>query len=117
MVTNQDGLGTESFPYEDFNKPQEKMIKSFENEGIFFDDILIDKSFEHENLNTRKPQTGMLGKYIYGNYDLKNSYVIGDRITDVQLAKNLGTKAIFISDQENEEADLTTNNWSEIYQF
>jgi imidazoleglycerol-phosphate dehydratase/histidinol-phosphatase len=117
MVTNQDGLGTESFPYEDFIKPQEKMIKSFENEGIFFDDILIDKSFEHENLNTRKPQTGMLGKYIYGNYDLENSYVIGDRTTDVQLAKNLGTKAIFISDQENEEADLTTKSWSEIYQF
>lgn len=117
MVTNQDGLGTESFPYEDFIKPQEKMIKAFENEGIFFYDILIDKSFEHENLNTRKPQTGMLGKYIYGNYDLENSYVIGDRNTDVQLAKNLGTKAIFINDQENEEADLTTKNWSEIYQF
>jgi len=117
MITNQDGLGTDSFPYEDFIKPQEKMMKAFENEGIFFTDVFIDKSFEHENLNTRKPQTGMLGKYIHGNYDLENSYVIGDRLTDIELAKNLGTKAIFISGTANEEAELTTKNWSEIYQF
>jgi len=117
MVTNQDGLGTESFPYEDFIKPQEKMMKAFESEGIFFADIFIDKSFEHENLSTRKPQTGMLGKYIHGNYDLENSYVIGDRMTDIQLAKNLGTKAIFINETKNEEVDLTTKSWDEIYQF
>jgi imidazoleglycerol-phosphate dehydratase/histidinol-phosphatase len=117
MVTNQDGLGTESFPYEDFIKPQEKMLKTFENEGIIFSDILIDKSFEHENLPTRKPGTGMLSKYIYGSYDLENSYVIGDRMTDVQLAQNLGTKAIFINESFNENAALTTTDWSEIYRF
>lgn len=117
MVTNQDGLGTESFPYEDFIKPQEKMLKAFENEGIIFNDILIDRSFESENLPTRKPGTGMLGKYIYGDYDLENSFVIGDRLTDIQLAKNLGSKSILISKVQNEEADLTTENWSEIAQF
>ena len=74
MVTNQDGLGTESFPFEDFIKPYEKMLQAFENEGIFFSEILIDRSFEHEKLPTRKPGTSMLGKYIYGNYDLENSF-------------------------------------------
>ncbi|MGU3375122.1 bifunctional histidinol-phosphatase/imidazoleglycerol-phosphate dehydratase HisB [Chryseobacterium sp. M5A1_1a] len=117
MVTNQDGLGTESFPLEDFIKPHEKMLKTFENEGIIFSDILIDKSFESENLPTRKPGTAMLAKYIYGNYDLENSYVIGDRITDVQLANNLGSKAIFINQNFNETAALITTKWSEIYRF
>lgn len=117
MVTNQDGLGTESFPFENFKKPHEKMLKTFENEGIIFSDILIDKSFENENSPNRKPEIGMLGKYIYGDYDLKNSFVIGDRITDIQLAKNLGSKAIFISESENENAELTTKNWNEIYQY
>ncbi|WP_144281605.1 bifunctional histidinol-phosphatase/imidazoleglycerol-phosphate dehydratase HisB [Chryseobacterium echinoideorum] len=117
MVTNQDGLGTESFPYEDFIKPQEKMLRAFENEGIVFSDILIDRSFESENLPTRKPGIGMLGKYIYGDYDLENSFVIGDRITDIQLAKNLGSKSILISKVQNDEADLTTENWSEIAQY
>lgn len=117
MVTNQDGLGTESFPFEDFVKPQEKMLKAFENEGIIFSDILIDKSFEHENLLTRKPGTGMMGKYIYGNYDLNNSFVIGDRLTDIQLAKNLGAQAVFISSSAHEEAVLTTISWQDIYQY
>jgi len=117
MVTNQDGLGTESFPFEDFIRPQEKMLKAFENEGIVFSDILIDKSFEHENLPTRKPGTGMMAKYIYGDYDLKNSFVIGDRLTDVRLAKNLGTQAILIGDSINEDAVLTTMNWQDIYQY
>ena len=117
MVTNQDGLGTESFPLEDFIKPQEKMLKTFENEGIIFSEILIDKSFEHEGLPTRKPGTAMLGKYIYGNYDLENSYVIGDRVTDIQLAKNLGSKSIFINQSFNEEASLVTTEWNEIYRF
>lgn len=117
MVTNQDGLGTESFPFDDFIKPHEKMLRAFENEGIIFSDILIDKSFESENLPTRKPGTGMLMKYIYGDYDLENSYVIGDRITDVQLAKKLGSKSIFLNQNFNEEADLTTTQWNEIYQF
>ncbi|WP_346985369.1 bifunctional histidinol-phosphatase/imidazoleglycerol-phosphate dehydratase HisB [Chryseobacterium sp. POE27] len=116
MVTNQDGLGTDSFPVEDFTPPHEKMLKAFQNEGIIFQDILIDKSFEYENLPTRKPGTGMLNQYIYGNYDLKNSFVIGDRITDIQLAKNLGAKAIFINDSENSEAELTTTKWEDIYQ-
>ncbi|GEN74494.1 bifunctional histidinol-phosphatase/imidazoleglycerol-phosphate dehydratase HisB [Chryseobacterium hagamense] len=117
MVTNQDGLGTDSFPFEDFVKPQEKMLKAFENEGIVFSDILIDKSFEHENLPTRKPGTGMMAKYIYGDYDLSNSFVIGDRLTDVQLAKNLGTQAILIGDSANEDAVLTTVNWQDVYRY
>jgi len=117
MVTNQDGLGTENFPMKAFLKPHEKMLKAFANEGIIFNDILIDKSFESENLPTRKPGIGMLGKYIYGNYDLENSFVIGDRITDIQLAKNLGSKSIFINKIQNEDADLTTESWSEIYQY
>lgn len=117
MVTNQDGLGTESFPMGDFIKPHEKMLKAFENEEIIFNDILIDKSFESENSPNRKPRIGMLGKYIYGDYDLKNSFVIGDRITDIQLAKNLGSKSIFINKIQNENVDLTTENWSEIYQY
>ncbi|WP_292010935.1 bifunctional histidinol-phosphatase/imidazoleglycerol-phosphate dehydratase HisB [Chryseobacterium sp.] len=117
MVTNQDGLGTDSFPYEDFIKPHEKMMKAFENEGILFTDVFIDKSFEHENLPTRKPGIGMLGKYMYGDYDLANSYVIGDRLTDIQLAENLGSKSILISDNQNPEAELTTTSWAEIYQF
>ncbi|PIF45748.1 imidazoleglycerol-phosphate dehydratase/histidinol-phosphatase [Chryseobacterium sp. 52] len=117
MVTNQDGLGTDSFPYEDFIKPHEKMLKTFENEGIIFSDILIDKSFEHENLPTRKPGTGMLSKYMYGNYDLENSYVIGDRDTDIQLAVNLGSKSIFLNESFNEEATLGTTSWNSIYSF
>lgn len=117
MVTNQDGLGRESFPVEDFTKPHEKMLKAFENEGIIFNDILIDKSFESENSPNRKPGIGMLGKYIYGNYDLENSFVIGDRLTDIQLAKNLGSKSIFINKIQNEDANLTTESWSEIYRY
>ncbi len=117
MVTNQDGLRTESFPYEDFIKPQEKMMKAFENEGIFFSEVCVDDSFEHENSPNRKPRTGMLQKYIFGNYDLENSFVIGDRKTDVELAKNLGSKSIFISDETNDEATFSTKSWDEIYQY
>lgn len=117
MVTNQDGLGTDSFPEEDFRIPQEKMLKAFANEGIIFSDILIDNSFESENSPNRKPRTGMLQKYIYGNYDLKNSFVIGDRKTDVELAKNLGTNSIFIGEENSVEATLTTKSWDEIYQY
>lgn len=117
MVTNQDGLGTESFPTTDFEKPQQKMLQAFKNEGIEFEDIIIDDSFEHENKPTRKPGTALLGKYIYGNYDLGNSYVIGDRKTDVQLAENLGSKSIFLAEDNFEEATFTTNSWWEIYQF
>lgn len=117
MVTNQDGLGTESFPTADFEKPQQKMLQAFKNEGIEFEDIIIDNSFEHDNKPTRKPGTALLGKYIYGNYDLGNSYVIGDRKTDVQLAENLGSKSIFLAEDNFEEATFTTNSWWEIYQF
>lgn len=117
MVTNQDGLGTDSFPFEDFVKPQEKMLKALENEGIVFSDILIDKSFEHENLPTRKPGTGMMGKYMYGDYDLENSFVIGDRLTDIQLAKNLGAQAILVGDTAHDDAVLTTVSWEDIYRY
>lgn len=117
MVTNQDGLGTDSFPEETFWKPHNKMMKALENEGINFAEVLIDKSFEHENLPTRKPGTGMLMKYIHGNYDLASSFVIGDRLTDVQLAENLGSKSIYISSENSDKATLTTDNWFEIYQY
>jgi imidazoleglycerol-phosphate dehydratase/histidinol-phosphatase len=102
LVTNQDGLGTNSFPENDFWPTQNFILKAFENEGIVFDEIFIDSSLPEENSPNRKPRTGMLTKYI-GNseYDLENSIVIGDRITDVELAKNLGCKAIFINKNEN----------------
>lgn len=117
MVTNQDGLGTESFPQENFDLPHQKMLDAFKNEGIVFSDILIDDSFEKDNSPNRKPRTGMLQKYIHGNYDLENSYVIGDRKTDVELAKNLGSKSIYLNKDICENADFNTNNWNEIYQF
>jgi imidazoleglycerol-phosphate dehydratase/histidinol-phosphatase len=117
MVTNQDGLGTESFPEETFWPAQNKIVQAFANENIAFKEILIDKSFPEDNAPTRKPGTGLLQKYIYGPYDLKNSYVIGDRITDIQLAENLGCNAIYISNKKNKKAVLSTTSWEEIYQF
>ncbi len=132
MVTNQDGLGTESFPEETFWPTQNFILKAFENEGVKFDEIFIDKSFPEDNAPTRKPRTGMLTKYLNNtSYDLENSFVIGDRITDVELAKNLGSKAIFIKNEENlggneiatslEELQnviaLQTTNWQQIYEF
>ena len=117
MVTNQDGLGTNSFPEDTFWPTHNKMLSILESESIIFSDILIDKSFPHENLPTRKPGVGMMQKYIHGNYDLANSFVIGDRKTDVELAENLGTQSIFISHENYEKATLTTSKWSEIYQF
>ncbi len=104
MVTNQDGLGTDSFPEDTFWPAQNKIIQAFENEGIKFSEILIDKSFPEDNAPTRKPRTGLLTKYIHGQYDLANSYVIGDRATDIELAKNLGSKGIFMSDDSNDYA-------------
>ncbi|MDG1476782.1 MAG: bifunctional histidinol-phosphatase/imidazoleglycerol-phosphate dehydratase HisB [Vicingaceae bacterium] len=115
MVTNQDGLGTDSFPEDTFWPTHNKMLQAFKNEGIEFSDILIDKSFPEENAPTRKPRTGLLNKYIYGDYDLANSYVIGDRLTDIELAQNLKSKSIFIGDN-NENATLSSSNWNEIYQ-
>ena len=115
MVTNQDGLGTDSFPENTFYPAQNKMLTTLKNEGVEFSEIIIDKSFPHENLPTRKPGIALLSKYISGDYDLANSYVIGDRVTDVQLAKNLGTKSIFLNTQFNTEATLTTLDWDEIF--
>ena len=101
MVTNQDGLGTDSHPEINFWPVHNLVIKAFENEGVVFKEVLIDKTFPHENALTRKPATGLLTKYIDNSeYDLVNSFVIGDRITDVELAKNLGPKAIFINTDE-----------------
>ena len=107
MVTNQDGLGTNSFPTETFVGPHELMLKTFAGEGITFDDIVIDVTFEHENKPTRKPGTALLGKYTSGDYDLAGSYVIGDRLTDMQLAHNLGAKGILLTaDAIKAEADI-----------
>lgn len=131
LVTNQDGLGTVSHPEEHFWPVHNFMIKCFENEGIVFADEHIDRTFADDNAPTRKPRTGLLTSYFSDDYDLKNSFVIGDRLTDVELAKNLGAKAIYINDQTflgtNEVSDtkealapyigLETNTWSEIYEF
>ncbi|MBN8837857.1 MAG: bifunctional histidinol-phosphatase/imidazoleglycerol-phosphate dehydratase HisB [Sphingobacteriia bacterium] len=132
MVTNQDGLGTASFPEETFWPVQNFIMQSLASEGIHFTKVHIDKSFPHENLPTRKPDVGMLTEYLNNDqYDLANSFVIGDRITDVQLAKNLGCKAIWLKEDENlggaEVKDslndlnstiaLTTLQWGEIYTF
>jgi imidazoleglycerol-phosphate dehydratase / histidinol-phosphatase len=116
MVTNQDGLGTASFPEETFWPAHNKMMKILEGEGIIFKAVHIDPHFEHQQTNTRKPGIGMLKDYLDGGYDLANSYVIGDRMTDVLLAKNLGTKSIFIGDIL-ETADYSTSSWDEIYNF
>ncbi len=125
MVTNQDGLGREVFPEETFWPAHNKMMRTLENEGIFFNDILIDKSLPEDNAPTRKPRTGMLTKYLNGSYDLANSFVIGDRLTDIELAKNLGTKGILLhsGSLKSELAELAlteycvliTEDWDEIY--
>lgn len=127
MVTNQDGLGTDSFPENTFWPVHNFILKAFENEGVVFDDICIDRSFPEDNLPTRKPGTGMLAKYITGDYDLANSFVIGDRLTDIQLAKNLGAKGILINNGSlSEEIEKTrlaetcvliTEDWDDIYAF
>lgn len=117
MVTNQDGMGTDSFPQADFDIPQQKMLNAFKNEAIVFSDLLIDDSFEKDQSPNRKPRLGLLQKYVHGNYDLANSFVIGDRLTDVELAKNLGSKSIYISKENSAEATLTTSSWTEIYQY
>lgn len=104
MVTNQDGLGTATFQESTFWPAHEKMMQVFENEGVVFEAVYIDRSYPHEQLPTRKPGTGMLGAYLNGDYDLANSYVIGDRLTDVQLAKNLGARAIFLNNIQGKQA-------------
>lgn len=117
MATNQDGLGTESFPIDDFTGPHQLMLKALESEGITFANILIDRSFEHENSPTRKPEIGMFAQYINGEYNLSESFVIGDRLTDVLLAKNLGAKSIRINTQECSQADYCAKDWKEIYEI
>ena len=116
MVTNQDGLGTDSFPEETFWPAQNKVIQAFENEGINFADIHIDRTFPEQNAPTRKPGTAMLTRYLKGGYDLKNSFVLGDRLSDVELAKNLGSKAIFLG-EGGSEAELNSKSWKEIYEY
>lgn len=123
MVTNQDGLGTASFPEETFWPVQDKMLMTLEGEGITFDDILIDRHFPHDNAPTRKPGTGMLTKYMTGEYDLAASFVIGDRLTDIELAKNLGSKAIFLQEgaavphELKPYCALQTTDWDKITEF
>jgi imidazoleglycerol-phosphate dehydratase/histidinol-phosphatase len=122
MVTNQDGLGTSSFPEETFWPAHNKMLKILAGENIEFAHIHIDRSFSHENLPTRKPGTAMLTQYFDTNsYDLAHSFVIGDRLTDLELAQNLGAKAILFNEPAtiptNEVLVLTTTDWDEIYRF
>ncbi|MBC9912314.1 bifunctional histidinol-phosphatase/imidazoleglycerol-phosphate dehydratase HisB [Chitinophaga varians] len=131
MVTNQDGLGTASFPEDTFWPAQNMILKAFENEGVTFSEIFIDRSFPADNAPTRKPGTGMLTRFFSDGYDLANSFVIGDRITDVQLAKNLGAKAIWLNEGNNlggtEISDtlqalesviaLESTDWDRIYEF
>lgn len=123
MVTNQDGLGTNSFPENTFWPVHNLMLKTLEGEGITFKDILIDRSFPEDNAPTRKPRTGMLGKYLTDEYDLSNSFVIGDRLTDIELAKNLGSKAIFLNENIEipkvlqETVALQTTDWDKITEY
>ncbi|MEX0274122.1 MAG: bifunctional histidinol-phosphatase/imidazoleglycerol-phosphate dehydratase HisB [Flavobacteriaceae bacterium] len=131
MITNQDGLGTDAFPEATFWPVHNFILTSFENEGIRFSEVMIDRTFPHENANTRKPGTGMLQHYFSDAYDLTGSFVIGDRLTDVELAKNLGAKAIYINDNTHLGTDeitvkrseletviaLETNDWEQIYRF
>lgn len=117
MVTNQDGLGTKSFPESTFWGPHEKMLEILAGEQINFRAVHIDRSFPADNLPTRKPGTAMLTEYTTPDYDLASSYVIGDRLSDVALAKNLGTKAIFIGKETAPDAALSTSRWEDIYHF
>lgn len=117
MVSNQDGLGTDSFPEDTFWPAHNRMLSTLEGEGVRFDDILIDRSFPEDNAPTRKPRTGMLTAYMDGSYDLANSFVVGDRLTDVQLAQNLGARGILIAPADGECPDgceLLTEDWDEI---
>ncbi len=127
VVSNQDGLGTDSFPEEDFKAPHEKFLEAFRNEGVEFDAVHIDPSLPEENSPNRKPRTGMLASYLEGGYDLENSFVIGDRITDMELAKNLGARGILLGNEamkgELESAgmagylSLVCQEWDQIYHF
>ena len=131
MVTNQDGLGTDSFPEATFWPVHNFLVNTFEKEGVVFIEQIIDKTFSKDNASTRKPNTGLLTHYFSESYDLENSFVIGDRLTDIELAKNLGAKGILINNNNTEGEDeitvakeelrqfisLETNDWSAIYEF
>ena len=131
MITNQDGLGTEVYPEDTFWPVHNFVIKTFEQEGVVFKEQFIDRTFAKDNAPTRKPNTGLLTKYFSEDYDLTNSYIIGDRLTDIELAKNLGARGIFINDNTNLGTDevtvsnnelqqyiaLETNDWEAIYEF
>ena len=117
MVSNQDGLGTPSHPEETFWPVHNTILQILEGEGVVFKEIFIDRTTPEQNAPTRKPGTAMLVKYLATGVDLSSSYVIGDRKTDIQLAKNLGCKAIFINSEPSPEAALTTKDWNEIYSF
>jgi len=131
MITNQDGLGTAIFPEETFWPVHNFILKSFENEGVVFNKVFLDRTFPKDNAATRKPGTALLTEYFTEDYDLVNSFVIGDRLTDMELAKNLGSKGIFINDNTNlgageitvkrDELDkvivLENNDWEKIYEF
>ena len=131
MITNQDGLGTEVYPEDTFWPVHNFVIDAFKNEGVVFEKEFIDRTFAKDNAPTRKPNTGLLTKYFFEDYDLENSFVIGDRLTDIELAKNLNAKGVYINDNTNlgtneitvkrEELDsyisLETNDWEEIYKF
>jgi len=120
MVTNQDGMGTDSFPESAFYPAQNFLLRALADEGVEFADVYVDVTFAKDNSPTRKPGIGMLGKYLTGEYDLANSYVIGDRPTDVQLARNLGAKAIFIRNEnfplDGDDA-FVVETWDEIYEL
>ncbi|MEM1259374.1 MAG: bifunctional histidinol-phosphatase/imidazoleglycerol-phosphate dehydratase HisB [Bacteroidota bacterium] len=131
MVTNQDGLGTDSFPEDTFWPVHNLLLQSFENEGVVFNEVLIDRTFAKDNAPTRKPNTGLLERFLTEEYDLARSFVIGDRLTDMELAKNLGAKGIFINDETHLGTDeitvnktdlsdyiaLETKDWEQIYGF
>ena len=116
MVTNQDGLGTDSFPEATFWPAHNKILQAFSNEGIKFDEVLIDRSMPEEKSACRKPDLGMVRHYLNNNYDLINSFVIGDRMTDVQFAKNIGCKSIYFNVSNLSEADYNCISWQEIYE-
>jgi len=127
IVSNQDGMGTSSFPEADFRLPHEKFLTAFRNEGVEFDAVLIDPSMPEDHSPNRKPETGMFTEYMNGGYDLKNSFVIGDRLSDIELAKNLGSRGILYGGPEQAEAlkangleaytALVSNDWDQIYGF
>ena len=117
MVSNQDGLGTASFPTRTFQPVHDLMLKILVSEGIVFSDIHIDSTLPVQKAPTRKPGIGLLGKYLEGGYDLPGSFVIGDRLSDIKLAENLGCQAIYINTKPHKNAVLTTMDWEEIYQF